>query len=130
MGHAHVVCRFGEDLGNYYGSGSGRIWLDNLRCTGNETSLADCPHNGWGVHYSNCRHNEDVSISCDNSKCRLLSTGISSQIIRHFTTVITVVVSSYIYFSCILIWGLSTLSHIMYSSTTKIYRLVRFYLCI
>lgn len=24
--------------------------IDNLHCLGNETSIADCFHNGWGVH--------------------------------------------------------------------------------
>jgi len=58
--------------GNRYGSGSGRILLDNLRCTGDESSLNECGHRGWGVH--NCGHSEDVSIVCGNStptcKCR------------------------------------------------------------
>ena len=59
-------------LSHYYGRGSGPIWLDNIKCTGNEMSLAECRHRGWGVH--NCRHVEDVSIICDarNSKCRVV----------------------------------------------------------
>uniref|UniRef100_A0A8C2JB38 Macrophage receptor MARCO-like n=1 Tax=Cyprinus carpio TaxID=7962 RepID=A0A8C2JB38_CYPCA len=44
------------------GAGTGRIWLDELRCTGNEKSIFDCPHAGMGVN--NCSHNEDVGISC------------------------------------------------------------------
>ena len=54
--------RSGVYLGNSYGSGTGRIWLDNLRCRGSETSFADCSRNGWGSH--NCGHHEDVSIAC------------------------------------------------------------------
>jgi len=54
--------RNGRDLGNRYGPGSGPIWLDDLRCTGSESRLSSCRHNGWGRH--NCRHREDVSIAC------------------------------------------------------------------
>ena len=55
-------------MGNRYGSGSGQIWLDDVQCNGDETSLAECGHNGWGVH--NCGHGEDVSIACsDNTTC-------------------------------------------------------------
>ena len=63
-----VLCRrSGLYLRNYFGRGSGPIWLDRLQCTGYESSLAECGHRGWGVLYR-CRHYEDVSIVCANSK--------------------------------------------------------------
>ncbi|XP_062313414.1 macrophage receptor MARCO isoform X2 [Osmerus eperlanus] len=42
--------------------GVGKIWLDDLRCRGTETSVFDCPHNGMGVN--NCDHQEDAGVTC------------------------------------------------------------------
>ena len=55
----------GTAIANRYGAGTGPILLDNVRCVGNETSIADCPHKGWTNH--NCNHSEDVSVSCGRS---------------------------------------------------------------
>ena len=52
-------------LSNRYGSGSGRIWLDDVTCYGNESSIANCPHEPFGDN--DCTHSEDVSISCASS---------------------------------------------------------------
>jgi len=41
------------------------ILLDEVQCLGTETSIADCPHNGWGVY--SCDHSQDVAISCGTS---------------------------------------------------------------
>ena len=40
----------------------GPIWIDDINCIGNETSIFDCKHKPYGV--SNCRHDEDVSVDC------------------------------------------------------------------
>ena len=45
-----------------YGEGSGQIWLDEVICAGNETSLLACQHNDWAD--DDCSHSEDVTIRC------------------------------------------------------------------
>ena len=45
--------------------GSGRIWLDDMKCTGNEESLRLCAHSGWGIE--NCGHSEDAGVECSNT---------------------------------------------------------------
>jgi hypothetical protein len=62
---ANVACRqLGFSTGSFFteGAGADPIWLDDLGCTGSETTLARCAHPGWGVH--NCSHSEDVGVTC------------------------------------------------------------------
>uniref|UniRef100_A0A8C6X718 Neurotrypsin n=1 Tax=Naja naja TaxID=35670 RepID=A0A8C6X718_NAJNA len=47
----------------YFGEGKGPIHVDNVKCTGNERSLADCIKQDIGKH--NCRHSEDAGVICD-----------------------------------------------------------------
>nr|XP_014351905.1 PREDICTED: neurotrypsin [Latimeria chalumnae] len=50
----------------YFGEGKGPIHVDNIKCTGNERSLADCIKQDIGTH--NCRHSEDAGVICDFKK--------------------------------------------------------------
>ena len=66
---AAVICRMlnytgalAAPLSGAYGEGSGTIWLDNVNCMGNETSIENCQHSGLGNH--DCSHLEDAGVIC------------------------------------------------------------------
>ena len=46
-------------------TGTGEIWLDDVRCHGSETRLIDCPANSLGSH--NCGHHEDAGVRCEGA---------------------------------------------------------------
>ena len=83
---AEVVCRQlgfsgGQThTGAAFGAGTGRIWMDDVRCEGYESRLADCQFRGWGRH--NCRHSEDVGVSCgDSSEMKLNHSTITGAVL-------------------------------------------------
>ncbi|CAC5369481.1 DMBT1 [Mytilus coruscus] len=49
--------------------GTGRIWMDDLECNGEETDLTGCLFSGWS--HNNCQHEEDISVNCDVTEVRL-----------------------------------------------------------
>ena len=71
----YFSCRYGgRYINNRYGPGSGHIWLDNVHCNCMDASIAQCLHNGWGIH--NCGHIEDVSVSCNTGIVDHLGSGV------------------------------------------------------
>ena len=70
---ARVVCRqlgFRYALKAYrsahYGQGTGPILLSQVECSGSESSLLSCEHNGIGELY--CAHSDDAGVRCGNIK--------------------------------------------------------------
>ena len=68
-----MVCRqlgflYAKSFGNGYtfGTGAGPIWLDSVNCRGYESSLKECNHLGWRVHY--CALSENVGVNCHDGK--------------------------------------------------------------
>lgn len=76
---ATVICRqlgylWGEGTYNgKFGAGAENmpIYLDQVMCTGRETSLTMCKSSGWEKH--DCYHHEDVGAICHNTTVRLQS---------------------------------------------------------
>ncbi|XP_042201534.1 scavenger receptor cysteine-rich type 1 protein M130-like [Callorhinchus milii] len=58
------------------GRASAPVWLDDVRCTGKESALWECPSSPWGQH--DCYHKEDVSIVCKEHKMLRLANGLHS----------------------------------------------------
>ena len=44
----------------YFGQGTGNIVMDNVHCTGTESTLTSCTHRT----NHNCGHNEDAGVRC------------------------------------------------------------------
>lgn len=68
---AEVICRMmgfpgavSADVNGRFGAGnsSQKIWLDDLWCSGYETSVASCSFRRWASH--NCDHHKDVGVIC------------------------------------------------------------------
>ena len=68
--HIHssrLSCAGGQAIGqSSFGEGTGRIWLDNVQCTGSERLLANCPSSLRGI--TTCTHAQDAGLRCQLGK--------------------------------------------------------------
>ena len=63
MGYPSAITAF-SGPNNKFGVGGGDIILDNLKCTGTESSIFDCPH--FGIWKNDCSHSEDAAVVCES----------------------------------------------------------------
>ena len=65
-----ICCQIGQGVAMYSHSvamptNQRLVWLSDVHCTGNESSLTHCHHSGWGYAKSGCYHgNNTVWLRC------------------------------------------------------------------
>ncbi|XP_037396142.1 scavenger receptor cysteine-rich type 1 protein M130-like [Pygocentrus nattereri] len=66
---SQVVCRqlgcgpaLSADGSAVFGAGEGPIWLNRVKCRGNEIHLWDCPHSL--KNHTDCSHRQDAGVTC------------------------------------------------------------------
>ena len=60
LGYEQVIRFPSANLDNSFGQGSGRIWLNEVDCTGTEDSILQCSY----LPDNFCGHDEDVGVVC------------------------------------------------------------------
>lgn len=54
------AARVGQN--SHFSNTTHRFWMDDVRCSGNESRLADCVFDGWGMN--ECDSDEHASVEC------------------------------------------------------------------
>ena len=61
----------------HFGSGTGDIFLDNVGCSGMESSLLDCSYVSDSNIYCYYGHSEDVGVRCQGNGMTICILGVS-----------------------------------------------------
>ena len=64
LGYKRVNRTYSNTSQHNFGEGTGQSWFRDLRCTGSEANLLQCPHSDIGT--SGCPHSHDVGVVCTN----------------------------------------------------------------
>ncbi|XP_036431286.1 antigen WC1.1-like [Colossoma macropomum] len=80
---AQVVCRqlgcgpaLSADASAVFGAGEGPIWLNRVKCRGNEIHLWDCPHSL--KNHTDCSHSQDAGVTCEDTSVSSTNTPITT----------------------------------------------------
>ncbi|KAJ8047945.1 hypothetical protein HOLleu_00070 [Holothuria leucospilota] len=68
LGYPSAIVTYSEGI---FGSGSGIVWLSNVRCTGNETFLSECKFNA-DLHQSCITRRRDAGVFCRGKNLAVL----------------------------------------------------------
>ncbi|XP_053371224.1 scavenger receptor cysteine-rich type 1 protein M130-like [Clarias gariepinus] len=97
MTDAQVVCRqlgcgnaVSAHQSAHFGQGSGPIWMDNVGCFGNESTITQCTHRGFGTH--NCNHGKDAGVICSGSLALYIGVGVTAGLLLILVPVIVCLV--------------------------------------
>ena len=61
LGYSNALSTYSQPLNKH-----GNVWMNNVHCAGNETSLFFCRHDGWKRHY--CHSRQLAGVKCKTPK--------------------------------------------------------------